>query len=64
MGASFAPYLPRVMPEVLSAAAIKQEMKEYGDDDEDMDERGDYINLVVDGRRVGIKTAILEEKAS
>ncbi|KIO21702.1 hypothetical protein M407DRAFT_217658, partial [Tulasnella calospora MUT 4182] len=64
LGASFASYLPRVMPQVLSAAATKQEMKEYGDDDEDMDEKGDYINLVVDGRRVGIKTAILEEKAA
>lgn len=63
LGASFASYLPRVMPQVLSAAATKQEMKEYGDDDEVMDEKGDYINLVVDGRRVGIKTAILEEKA-
>lgn len=64
LGASFAPYLPQVMPQLLSAAATKQEMKEYSDDEEDMDEKGDYINLVVDGRRVGIKTAILEEKAS
>ncbi|KAG8910757.1 hypothetical protein FRC01_006145, partial [Tulasnella sp. 417] len=51
LGSGFAPYLPRVMPQLLSAAATKQEMKEYGDDDEDMDEKGDYINLVVDGRR-------------
>ncbi|KAG8991876.1 hypothetical protein FRB90_001198 [Tulasnella sp. 427] len=63
LGQSFAPYLPRVMPEILSAAAIKQEMKEYSDDEEEKDEKGDYINLVVDGRRVGIKTAILEDKA-
>ncbi|KAG9049500.1 hypothetical protein FS837_010096, partial [Tulasnella sp. UAMH 9824] len=45
LGASFAPYLPRVMPQLLSAAATKQEMKEYSDDEEDMDEKGDYINL-------------------
>lgn len=50
------------MPAILSAAASKQQMKEYPDDVEEMDESGDYINVVVDGRRVGIRTAILEEK--
>lgn len=59
----FVPYLPFVMPVLLRTASLKPEMTILGDDDE-VDITGDWQTVVVHGQRIGIRTAVLEEKVS
>ncbi|KAG8887756.1 hypothetical protein FRB98_009078 [Tulasnella sp. 332] len=58
----FVPYLPFVMPVLLRTASLKPEMTILGDDEEP-DTTGDWQTVVVHGQRIGIRTAVLEEKA-
>lgn len=51
------------MPTLLRTAALKPEMSILGDDEEP-DVSGDWQTVVVHGQRIGIRTAILEEKVS
>ncbi|KAG8854198.1 hypothetical protein FRB96_007754 [Tulasnella sp. 330] len=58
----FVPYLPFVMPVLLRTASLKPEMTILGDDEEP-DTTGDWQTVVVHGQRIGIRTAVLEEKS-
>ncbi|KAG8978874.1 hypothetical protein FRB93_010526 [Tulasnella sp. JGI-2019a] len=58
----FVPYLPFVMPTLLKTASLKPEMSILADDEEP-DTTGDWQTVVVHGQRIGIRTAVLEEKS-
>lgn len=57
--ADFAPYLQYVMPRLLRTAALKPEMTILGDEAQ---EEGEWQTITVSGQRVGIRTALLDEK--
>ncbi|KAI0090866.1 ARM repeat-containing protein [Irpex rosettiformis] len=61
LGPEFEPYLPVVMPPLLTAAAAKADLSVY-DEDEAPEEKEGWETLSMDGRQVGIKTSAIEEK--
>ncbi|KAJ3554370.1 hypothetical protein NM688_g3146 [Phlebia brevispora] len=61
LGPEFEPYLPVVMPPLLTAAAIKPDLSIYDDDGGPQDQEG-WESFPMDGHRVAIKTSALEEK--
>ncbi|KAI0821251.1 ARM repeat-containing protein [Irpex lacteus] len=61
LGPEFEPYLPVVMPPLLTAAAAKADLSVY-DEDETPEEKEGWETLSMDGRQVGIKTSAIEEK--
>ncbi|KAF7319099.1 hypothetical protein HMN09_00246200 [Mycena chlorophos] len=61
MGAEFEPYLPVVMPNLLSTASAKTDISVY-DDEEDKEERDGWETVNMDGQTLGIRTSALEEK--
>ncbi|KAG8908141.1 hypothetical protein FRB99_000169 [Tulasnella sp. 403] len=60
--ADFAPYLEYVMPPLLRTASIKPEMTILGDEGE-VEVSSEWQTVNVSGQKVGIRTAVLEEKA-
>ncbi|KAF7316133.1 hypothetical protein MIND_00131400 [Mycena indigotica] len=61
MGTEFEPYLPVVMPSLLSTASAKTDISVY-DDEEDNEERDGWETVNMDGQTLGIRTSALEEK--
>ncbi|KAG8968327.1 hypothetical protein FRC03_007786 [Tulasnella sp. 419] len=61
MKADFTPYLQFVMPPLLRAASLKPEMSILSED-ENLDGNSDWQTVRVGAQRVGIRTAVLEEK--
>lgn len=73
LGSDFIPYLPLVMPSLLASAKAKPDVVvntdsdqedhiEGGDEDDEDDE--DVETFLLGGRRVSLKTSILEDKAT
>ncbi|KAM6503013.1 Armadillo-type fold [Amanita muscaria] len=60
MGPEFEPYLPIVMPTLLSTAGVKADISVF--DDEATEEREGWETISVDGQALGIRTAVIEEK--
>ncbi|KAF8637684.1 hypothetical protein AX16_010759 [Volvariella volvacea WC 439] len=61
MGPEFEPYLPVVMPNVLTIASAKADISIY-DDEENPEEREGWEVVSIDGRTLGIRTSAIEEK--
>eukprot|EP00871_Galdieria_phlegrea_P002659 jgi/Galph1/3394/GphlegSOOS_G2049.1 len=63
---AFVPYLPYVMPALLAAAKVKPdiEVTDALEDDGDDAEDEDFDTFRVGDKRIGIKTSILEDKAT
>ncbi|KAI0684888.1 ARM repeat-containing protein [Cytidiella melzeri] len=61
LGPEFEPYLPVVMPPLLTAAAAKANLSVY-EEDEAPDAKDGWETVSMDGRQVGIKTSAIEEK--
>ncbi|KAK4528301.1 hypothetical protein GAYE_SCF54G6238 [Galdieria yellowstonensis] len=64
---AFVPYLPYVMPALLSAAKIKPDIEvadALEDSEEDSDNDGELDTFRVGDKRIGIKTSMLEDKAT
>ena len=64
LGSSFEPYLPFIMPSLLRAAAIKADLTILGEAGEDDNDFEGWDTVDMDGQKVGIKTAVLEQKAN
>ncbi|KZT64897.1 ARM repeat-containing protein [Daedalea quercina L-15889] len=62
MGEEFEPYLPVVMPPLLSAASTKTEVSVYEDTSDEPEDREGWEVLNMDGQQIGIRTSALEEK--
>ncbi|KAF9521782.1 armadillo-type protein [Crepidotus variabilis] len=61
LGSEFEPYLPVVMPSLLSTASAKADLSLYGDE-ESSDDKDGWETIVMDGQTYGIKTSSMEEK--
>ncbi|GJQ14176.1 hypothetical protein GpartN1_g5967.t1 [Galdieria partita] len=63
---AFVPYLPYVMPALLAAARVKPdiEVADALEDNEDEDNNGELDTFRVGDKRIGIKTSVLEDKAT
>ncbi|KAI0032084.1 ARM repeat-containing protein [Vararia minispora EC-137] len=61
MGNEFEPYLPAVMPPLLRAASAKADVNILGDDESD-DVKDGWELMKLDGQRVSVRTAAIEEK--
>lgn len=59
----FLPYLPYVMPGLLAAASQKPDIEVLGDDAVDDEEEG-LETVTLGDKRIGIRTAALEDKAT
>ncbi|RDB16214.1 Importin subunit beta-3 [Hypsizygus marmoreus] len=62
MGPEFEPYLPVVMPALLSTASAKADVSVYEDDEEKLEEREGWETITMDGHLLGIRTSAIEEK--
>ncbi|KXN84279.1 Importin-5 [Leucoagaricus sp. SymC.cos] len=63
LGPEFEPYLPLVMPNILSTASAKTDISVYEDDDDEANaELEGWETVTVDERTMGIRTSALEEK--
>lgn len=61
----FIKYLPHVMPGLIKAAEQKPDIQVLDADDDDDDEDGDgFETLRIGGKKVGIRTSALEDKAT
>ncbi|TFK97367.1 armadillo-type protein [Pterulicium gracile] len=60
LGPEFEPYLPVVMPPLLVAASAKPDVSVYSDEDEERGEGWETVSM--DGRTVGIRTSVMDEK--
>ncbi|TFK68992.1 ARM repeat-containing protein [Pluteus cervinus] len=58
MGPEFEPYLPVVMPSLLTTASAKADISVYEEDEE----RDGWETVSVDGQVLGIRTSAIEEK--
>ncbi|KAJ7061031.1 armadillo-type protein [Mycena amicta] len=61
MGNEFEPYLPVVMPNLLTTASAKTDISVY-DEEEDKEERDGWETVNMDGQTLGIRTSAIEEK--
>ncbi|PFH46147.1 hypothetical protein AMATHDRAFT_70474, partial [Amanita thiersii Skay4041] len=59
MGPEFEPYLPIVMPTLLTTAGAKADISIFENEDE---ERDGWETINVDGQSLGIRTSVIEEK--
>ncbi|EOA34033.1 hypothetical protein CARUB_v10021533mg [Capsella rubella] len=66
LGQDFIPYMTVVMPPLLQSAQLKPDVIiSSADSDEDIDDEDDSIETITLGdKRIGIKTSVLEEKAT
>ncbi|KAJ3859024.1 armadillo-type protein [Lentinula novae-zelandiae] len=62
MGPEFEPYLPAVMPDLLTTASMKADVSVYDEDEEKVEERDGWETVNMDGQTFGIRTAAIEEK--
>ncbi|KAF7978256.1 hypothetical protein HWV62_1080 [Athelia sp. TMB] len=62
LGPEFEPYLPVVMPPLVSAASAKADISVYEEDEAKVEEREGWETLELDGQTVGIRTSAIEEK--
>ncbi|KXN84686.1 Importin subunit beta-3 [Leucoagaricus sp. SymC.cos] len=63
LGPEFEPYLPLVMPNILSTVSAKTDISVYEDEDDEANtEREGWESVTVDGRTMGVRTSALEEK--
>ncbi|KZP09493.1 ARM repeat-containing protein [Athelia psychrophila] len=62
LGPEFEPYLPVVMPPLVSAASAKADISVYEEDEARVEEREGWETLELDGQTVGIRTSAIEEK--
>ncbi|KAG2014934.1 RAN binding protein-like protein [Coprinopsis cinerea AmutBmut pab1-1] len=62
MGQEFEPYLPVVMPSLLTAASAKADISVYDEDVENMEEREGWEVIEMDGQTLGIRTSSIEDK--
>ncbi|KAH7883434.1 ARM repeat-containing protein [Phlebopus sp. FC_14] len=61
LGPEFEPFLPVVMPPLLTAASAKTDVSVYDADDANFEREG-WETISMDGQIVGIRTSTLEEK--
>ncbi|KAJ3361562.1 hypothetical protein GGF32_007166 [Allomyces javanicus] len=66
LAGDFVPYLPIVMPPLLTAAQIKPEVAllDVDDSDEDYSPEDGWQQAMIDGQRLCIRTSLLDEKCS
>ena len=65
LGEEFVPYLPYVMPPLLTSASIKPDVTiRNADDADDEEESDDVATYDVGDQKISINTAVLEEKAT
>ncbi|THU84282.1 ARM repeat-containing protein [Dendrothele bispora CBS 962.96] len=62
MGVEFEPYLPVVMPDLLTTASAKADVSVYDDEDGKVEEREGWETVNMDGQTLGIRTSAIEEK--
>ncbi|KAJ4482034.1 armadillo-type protein [Lentinula aciculospora] len=62
MGPEFEPYLPAVMPDLLTTASMKADVSVYGEEEEKVEDREGWETVNMDGQTYGIRTAAIEEK--
>jgi len=62
MGPEFEPYLPVVMPDLLTTASMKADISVYDDDEGKVEEREGWETVNMDGQTLGIRTSAIEEK--
>lgn len=63
MGPEFEPYLPVVMPSLLTTASAKADISVYDEDKEkQQEEREGWETIEMDGQTLGIRTSAIEEK--
>lgn len=67
LGQEFIPYMHIVMPPLMQSASLKPDVtiRDADSDDEDGEEDDDCVETItVGGKRIGIRTSVLEEKAT
>ncbi|TFK20034.1 ARM repeat-containing protein [Coprinopsis marcescibilis] len=62
LGPEFEPYLPVVMPSLLTTASAKADINVYDEDVENMEEKEGWEVIEMDGQTLGIRTSSIEEK--
>ncbi|KAF7325964.1 hypothetical protein MKEN_00447300 [Mycena kentingensis (nom. inval.)] len=62
MGTEFEPYLPVVMPNLLTTASAKADISVYDDEEDKIEERDGWETVNMDGQMLGIRTSAIEEK--
>ncbi|KAF9457022.1 armadillo-type protein [Collybia nuda] len=62
LGQEFEPYLPVVMPALLTTASAKADISVYDEDEEKFEEREGWETIMMDGQTLGIRTSAIEEK--
>ncbi|KAJ3226185.1 Importin-5 [Clydaea vesicula] len=66
LGPDFSPFLDYVMKSLLRSATVKPDLRliEAGEDTSEYPEEDDWRFLESDGKKIGIKTTVLEEKCT
>ncbi|KAI8903813.1 armadillo-type protein [Gorgonomyces haynaldii] len=67
LGTEFAPYLDVILPPLVASAQLKPDVVAFGEDEEIGDqytEEEGWEMLQLSGKRIGIKTSVLEEKCT
>ncbi|KAJ4456603.1 putative Ran-binding protein 6 [Paratrimastix pyriformis] len=64
MGPDFGPYLEFVIPPLLETASLEPKIKVQDADDPDTSEMAGLSTFIIDDKRVGIQTTVLEEKTT
>ncbi|KAJ2911702.1 hypothetical protein MD484_g8710, partial [Candolleomyces efflorescens] len=62
MGEEFEPYLPVVMPSLLTTASAKADISVYDEDVENMEEKEGWEIIEMEGQTLGIRTSSIDEK--
>lgn len=62
MGPEFEPYLPVVMPALLTTASAKADISVYDEDEDKREDREGWETIMMDGQTLGIRTSAIEEK--
>ncbi|TEB37702.1 ARM repeat-containing protein [Coprinellus micaceus] len=62
LGEEFEPYLPVVMPSILTTASAKADISVYDEDAENLEEKEGWEIIEMDGQTLGIRTSSIDEK--